>query len=71
MDFSKILLEGRVEDFKAKYTYKFGNQNTERLINVVTPKYLDWVGKYMDPVNFDENYGKVVAALNTFDKISI
>jgi phage shock protein A len=70
MDFSKILLEGRVEDFKAKYTYKFGNQNTERLINVVTPKYLDWVGKYMDPVNFDENYGKVVAALNTFDKIS-
>jgi phage shock protein A len=24
----------------------------------------------MDPVNFDENYGKVVAALNTFDKIS-
>jgi phage shock protein A len=70
MDFSKILIEGRVEDFKAKYTYKFGNQNTERLINVVTPKYLDWVGKYMDPVNFDENYGKVVAALNTFDKIS-
>ena len=70
MDFSKILLEGRVDDFKAKYTHKFGNQNTERIVNFVSPKYLDWVGKYMDPVNFEDNYGRVVAALNTFDKVS-
>ena len=70
MNFSKILLEGRVDDFKEKYAHKFGNQNTERIINMVMPKYLDWVGKYMDPVNFEENYSKVVAALNTFDKVS-
>jgi predicted nuclease with TOPRIM domain len=70
MNFSKILLESRVDDFKEKYVHKFGNQNTERLINHIAPKYLDWAGKYMDPVNFDDNYGKLVAALNTFDKVS-
>ena len=70
MDILKILSEGRVEDFKTKYEHKFGKQNTERIINMVIPKYLEWVGKYMDPVNFEENYSKVVAALNTFDKIS-
>jgi len=66
----KILSEGRVEDFREKYTHKFGSENVERIVNMVAPKYLEWVGKYMDPVNFDDNYSKVVAALNTFDKIS-
>jgi hypothetical protein len=66
----KILSEGRVEDFREKYTHKFGSENVERIVNMVAPKYLEWAGKYMDPVNFDDNYSKVVAALNTFDKIS-
>jgi hypothetical protein len=70
MNILKILSEGRVDNFKEKYTHKFGSQNIERLVNSVLPKYLDWVGKYMDPVNFDDNYSKVITALNTFDKIS-
>jgi hypothetical protein len=70
MKFSKILLEGRVEDFETKYTQKYGAQNIQRIVNQVTPKYLDWVGRNFDAVSFDDNYGKLVAALNTFDKIS-
>jgi len=70
MKFSKILIEGRVDDFKTKYTQKYGAQNVERIVNMVTPKYLEWVGRNFDAVNFDENYGKLVAALNNFDKIS-
>jgi len=70
MNFSKILLEGRVEDFENKYTQKYGAQNVQRIVNQVIPKYLDWVGRNFDAVSFDDNYGKLVAALNTFDKIS-
>ena len=70
MKFSKILIEGRVEDFESKYTQKYGAQNVQRIVNMVTPKYLEWVGKNFDSVNFDENYGKLVAALKNFDKIS-
>jgi hypothetical protein len=70
MKFSKILIEGRVEDFENKYTQKFGAQNVQRIVNMVTPKYLEWAGKNLDAVNFDENYGKLVTALNNFDKIS-
>lgn len=70
MKFSKILLEGRVEDFENKYTQKYGAQNVQRIVNQVIPKYLDWVGRNFDAVSFDDNYGKLVAALNTFDKIS-
>ena len=67
MKFSKILVEGRVEDFENKYTQKYGAQNVQRIVNMVIPKYLDWVGRNFDAVNFDENYGKLVAALNNFD----
>jgi len=70
MNISKILLENREDDFRSKYTYKFGNQNIERLVNMIAPKYLDWVGKHLDPVNFEDNYSRVVSAIKTFDKIS-
>ena len=70
MNFSKILLEGRVEDFETKYIQKYGAQNVQRIVNQVTPKYLDWVGRNFDAVSFDDNYGKLVAALKNFDKIS-
>lgn len=70
MKFSKILIEGKVEDFESKYTQKYGAQNVQRIVNMVTPKYLEWVGRNFDSVNFDENYGKLVAALKNFDKTS-
>jgi predicted nucleic acid-binding Zn-ribbon protein len=70
MNILRILSEGRVDDFREKYTHKFGSQNVERLVNVISPKYLDWVGKYMDQVNFEDIYSQLASALETFDKIS-
>ena len=55
MDFLKLIQEGRVDDFKAKYSQKFGEENIKKILKVVPQKYLDWVGKNMDGVNFDEN----------------
>ena len=70
MDFLKIIQEGRVDDFKNKYTQKFGGDNVNKIVNSVPQKYLDWVGKNLDGVNFDENISKVSDALNKFEKIS-
>ena len=70
MDFLKIIQEGRVDDFKAKYSQKFGGENINKIISSVPQKYLDWVGKHMDGVNFEDNLSKVSEALNKFVKIS-
>jgi len=70
MDFLKLIQEGRVDDFKAKYSQKFGGDNVNKIVASVPQKYLDWVGKNLDVVNFDETFGKVSNALNKFEKIS-
>ncbi len=71
MDFLKIIQEGRVDDFKAKYSQKFGGENINKIISSVPQKYLDWVGKHMDGVNFEDNLSKVSEALNKFVKINL
>jgi hypothetical protein len=70
MDFIKLIQEGRVDDFKAKYSQKFGGDNVNKIVASVPQKYLDWVGKNLDVVNFDETFGKTTEALNKFGKIS-
>jgi hypothetical protein len=70
MDFLKLIQEGRADDFKAKYSQKFGGENVNKIVNSVPQKYLDWVGKNLDVVNFEETFGKVSNALNKFEKIS-
>lgn len=70
MDFLKLIQEGRIDDFKAKYSQKFGEENIKKILKSVPQKYLDWVGKHMDGVNFDENLSKLETALNAFQKIS-
>jgi len=70
MDFLKLIQEGRVDDFKAKYSQKFGTDNTNKIIVAVPQKYLDWAGKHLDMVNFEENFLKVAQALQKFEKIS-
>ena len=70
MDFIKLIQEGRVDDFKAKYSQKFGGDNVNKIVASVPQKYLDWVGKNLDVVNFDDTFGKTVEALNKFEKIS-
>jgi hypothetical protein len=70
MDFLKLIQEGRVDDFKAKYSQKFGGENVNKIVSSVPQKYLDWVGKNLDVVNFDDTFGKTAQALNKFEKIS-
>jgi len=70
MDFLKLIQEGRVDDFKSKYSQKFGGENVNKIVSSVPQKYLDWVGKNLDVVNFDDTFGKVSNALNKFEKIS-
>jgi hypothetical protein len=70
MDFLKLIQEGRVDDFKAKYSQKFGTENVNKILGAVPQKYLDWVGKNLDMVNFEDNFSKVSQALDKFQKIS-
>lgn len=70
MNFSKLLQEGRVDDFKSKYGNKFSQEQLKRITDSVAPKYLMWVGKVFDAINFDENFPKLYTTLNKFSTIS-
>ena len=70
MDFLKLIKEGRVEDFKSKYGQKFTPANADRIAANVLPKFLNWIGKTFDAINFEENFAKLVTALKKFEKIS-
>lgn len=70
MKFSEYILEGRVDDFKSKYGKKFSPQNLDKISKTITPKYLDWVGKVFDDINFDNTFPVLVSSLDRFDNIS-
>lgn len=70
MKFFEILLENRVDEFKSKYSTKFSKEQLERITDNVLTKYLDWVGKYFDAINFNSNFQSLVQYLREFDKIS-
>lgn len=70
MKFSELIIESREDDFKKKYSRKFSPQNLEKITKDVAPKYLDWVGKVMDEINFDETFSKLVPTLKRFQNIS-
>jgi predicted nuclease with TOPRIM domain len=66
MDFLKLISEGRVEQFETKYGKKFSPEQLKRISKLVQPKYLDWVGKNVDSINFDGNFDKLVDAVKKF-----
>jgi hypothetical protein len=70
MDFLKLIQEGRVDDFRTKYGQKFTPNILNELMSKIAPKYLTWVGKVFDNINFEENFPKLVDAIEKFDKIS-
>jgi len=70
MDFLKLIQEGRVDDFKSKYTQKFGTENINKIIDAVPQKYLDWVGKNLDAIDFEVGLQKLSQGLQKFDKVS-
>ena len=70
MDFLNLIQEGRVDDFKNKYGQKFSPEMVEKIISAVTPKFLQWAGKVIDGINFDDNFIKLTEALKKFQKVS-
>lgn len=70
MNFIRLIQEGRVDEFKSKYSQKFGKNNVDSIIKSVPQKYLNWVGKNLDVINFDESLSKLGPALDNFEKIS-
>ena len=68
---SKIFLsEGRVEEFKQNFANKFSQEELQRIVNLIPPKFLTWVGNHMSRMNFDENIIKINSLLEKFEKIS-
>lgn len=70
MRFSELIIESRIDDFKSRHGKKFSPQNIDKIIQTISPKYLDWVGKVMDNVNFEENFKTLESALKRFNDIS-
>ena len=70
MDFLNLIQEGRVDDFKNKFGQKFSPEMIGRIVSEITPKFLQWAGKVIDGINFDDNFIKLTEALKKFQKIS-
>lgn len=70
MDLINLIQEGRVDDFKSKFTTKFGEENINKIIDNIPHKYLGWVGKNLDTKDFDANLKNLSTAIDKFGKIS-
>lgn len=70
MKFSEYILEGRVEDFKSKFSQKFNQEVLNKMVSSIKPKYLMWAGSVLDPINLEENLGRLITFLSSFDKLS-
>lgn len=70
MDFIKLIQEGRVDEFKSKYGQKFTPQQLKAIVDNVPQKFLEWVGKNFDAIDFEKNFQKLVQSLKEFEKIS-
>lgn len=69
MKFSEIILESRVDDFKSAYSQKYSSEQLKKIIDLIPQKFLGWVGKNFDSINFDENFSLLKNALDTFNNI--
>lgn len=70
MKFFELIEESRVDDFKSKYGKKFNEEQLNKIIDNVPQKFLDWVGKNFDTINFNQNFLDLVTKLREFEKIS-
>jgi len=75
MSLVQIILEGRKEDFAKKFSNKFTEEQLRAIIDKsdVLPgqhKYLNFLGKVVNPRNFDSDLNIVVKLLEKFSTIS-
>jgi hypothetical protein len=70
MKFSEIILENRIDDFKNSYSKKFTPEQMSKILDEIPQKFLMWVGKSFDTINFEQNFPLLVDAIKTFERIS-
>lgn len=70
MKFFELIKESRVDDFKSKYAKKFTAEQLNKIVDNVPQKFLDWVGKNFDTINFNQNFLDLVTKLREFERIS-
>jgi signal peptidase I len=70
MKFSEIILENRIDDLKNSYGKKFTQEQMSKILDEIPQKFLMWVGKSFDTVNFEQNFPLLVDAIKTFERIS-
>jgi hypothetical protein len=70
MKLSNLLFENKIDDFKNKYSSKFSKENIEQIVKEIPQKYIEWVGKNIDQINFENNFNKIKRLLPYFDKYS-
>lgn len=70
MKFSEFLVESRVDEFKSKFGKKFTTPQLRKIIDGINPKFLDWVGKNLETINFEYDFIRLTEYLKQFEKIS-
>ena len=70
MKFFDLILESRVDEFRTKYGNKFTSEQLEKIIDNAPQKFLDWIGKNFDSINFEQNFPILLNSLKEFEKIS-
>jgi hypothetical protein len=70
MKFLDILKESREDNFKQQFTRKFGQENVQRIVDLIEPKFLNWVGQVLETMDFDQNLMKVKQNIELFKKYS-
>ena len=70
MELFKIINEGRKEDFISKYSRKYSPEQIDRIVSAITPKFLEWVGKHLDAIDFENNFISFNRTLDEFEKLS-
>ena len=75
MSLVQIILEGRKEDFAKKFSNKFTEEQLRAIIDKsdVLPgqhKYLNFLGKVVNPKNFDSDLNIVIKLLEKFSTVS-
>ena len=66
----QLLIESRISEFKTKYGRRFTPEQLDIITKDVKGKFLEWVGKNLDGINFNEKFNKLSNLLSRFDKIS-
>lgn len=69
MKFLKLILENRKDNFEKLYANKYNKEQFGQIFKLIQPKYLEWIGKNLDGINFESNLNKISLLLNEFDKL--